>query len=64
MGMTVQQGHTTTVSQQRPSIQPQIPPLKMKIAGIPVYQLDASEIQALLSQATETAGGGTHGSAQ
>ena len=36
----------------------------MNIEGIPVYQLDASAIQALLTQSTTASVGDTHGSVQ
>ena len=64
MGMTGQQCPTPTGPQQRPTNHQQIPSLQMNTSGIPVYQLDAFEIQALLTQTTMTAVGATQGSAQ
>ena len=65
--MAGQQVTTPTFPKQRPDIQTKIPPPQMNTSRIPVYHLDVSVIQALLSQATATAGGGgggTQGNAQ
>ena len=48
MGMAGQKVPTPTATQQYPLIQPYITPPKINTAGIPVFQIDASLIQALL----------------
>ena len=64
MGMSGQQCTTPTGPQQRPKNHQQIPPLQMNTAGIPVYHLDASATQALLTHTTRIAVGSTQGSTQ
>ena len=63
-GMAGKQCPIPTGTQQRPTNHHHIPPLKMNTAGIPVYQIDASEIQELLTKTITKAVGATQGSAQ
>ena len=46
--MAGHQGTTSTVPQQQPTIHPQIHPPQINTAVIPVYQIDASAVRALL----------------
>ena len=62
--MTIQQCPTPTGPQQMPKNHQHIPPMQINTAGIPVYHLNTSEIQALLTQSTMTEVGDTQGSAQ
>ena len=64
MGIVRKKGPTHTVNIQPPKINPQTTTSKMKTLVTPIYQLDASAIQAILSQSVATSGAATHGSAQ
>ena len=59
MGMAVQNCITPTGPQQRPPNHQHITPLQMNTKGVPVYKLDESVIQPLLTQSTMTAVGDT-----
>ena len=64
MEMTVQQCPTPTGTQQRPTNNQQILPLQINTEGIPVYQIDASVIQSLLTHKKMTVMGDPQGIAQ
>ena len=64
MGMTVQKGPAKERTQQITNVAPHIHHPQTNQARIPVYQIDASAIQDLLTQATAAMGGSTSGGSQ